>query len=621
MGSRPKALRVDFIMKDFYKKRIGHSYSQPYNHHMQKTFSPQGWLLAALISAGLWIGYANEPTRPSGGISQVERASNAPEFLVAAKEEKKVGASLLEKLVPLPPVAKYIPADATVILSARLGDLLKKGGYAEFMKSDMFQALKDGIENETAQKIMENPAASGIDINQPIYIYMNFGAPDEEFGQPTITGGLIAAVKDAKALDKALDLATAQTGLPLNKTAEKGFTQLFMQGMPAAVGYSKEVMIAVGTNDPEQLPNMTKNLAGRMSGKGNLKDKRITSLLRNKYDIAGWMDYSRFMKFAMGMIPEAGEGAPFGLDFAEKFSKDQAYAMRVNFEAGKVTMDLNYYYDQKLFKGNFSKGGLDKGLLNLIPADSIMVFAEAMNMEPVREMMKEHIMPLLEEDELAEVVGQAEEMIGLSVDELMSIPKGDFLAVWEGLDMVEGDFGPQPSPKLILGMTVENRKNLNKLMNNPQLQGMLPLLATVGLQIAQSEKGFFICSPDHAAAINEGKAKKPFKGAHKDLIAKNDYAGYFRFAPLVKVIQKFAGEDPQAQQVIGELKRLDEASFSGDLNPGSQKSNMALKFKDAKTNSLTQLIETGQRLFEIISNSGIGIDFEDLAEPALELDK
>ena len=184
--------------------------------------------------------------------------------------------------------------------------------------------------------------------------------------------------------------------------------------------------------------------------------------------------------------------------------------------------------------------------------------------------------------------------------------------------MVEGDFGPQPTPKLILGMTVENRKNLNKLMNNPQLQGMLPLLATVGLQIAQSEQGFFICSKDHATAVNDGKAAKPIKGANKDLIAKNDYAGFLRFAPLTKVIQKFAGEEDEAQMAIDELKRLDEVSFSGDMKGATQTGNMTLKFKDRKTNGLKQLIETGQRIYEMAQNAGIGINFENLQVPEKE---
>ena len=203
----------------FDQKRIGQSYSQHYNQHMQKTFSPRGWLLAALITAGLWISYANEPSKSSVNLKTSD--TTAQQFFVAAKEAKAAPV----KLGALPANAKHIPEGATVIISANIGELLEKGGYAEFLKSDMFQELKGIIENETAQKIMENPAASGIDIYQPVYIYVNMSKPAEEFGDPLISGGLIAPVKDQKALDKALDIATDQTGLPVNKTPEKGFTQ------------------------------------------------------------------------------------------------------------------------------------------------------------------------------------------------------------------------------------------------------------------------------------------------------------------------------------------------------------------------------------------------------------
>jgi len=147
-------------------------------------------------------------------------------------------------------------------------------------------------------------------------------------------------------------------------------------------------------------------------------------------------------------------------------------------------------------------------------------------------------------------------------------------------------------------------------MNNPQLQAILPMLATVGLQIAQSEAGFFICSKDHAAAINEGKAAKPIKGAHRDLIAKNDYAGFFRFAPLTKIIQTFAGEEEEAKMAIKELQRMDEVSFSGDMKGATQTGNMTLKFKDKKTNGLKQLIEIGQRIYEMAKNRGLEANFE-----------
>ncbi|MCS5620552.1 MAG: DUF4836 family protein, partial [Nitrospinaceae bacterium] len=217
------------------KKRVGGSYSQSYNCPMQKTFSPLSWTVAALICAGIWIGCAKDtPTEtssvrtsadniqtekaPVSSEDQTETHLRSEEIYVAAKDEK-AAKDTPKKLGALPANANHIPAGSTVILSARIGDLQVKGGYGDFVKSDMFQELKSILDNETAHKIMENPAASGIDINQPVYVYLDFGAPAEEFGEPTVTGGMIAAVKDLKALDLALDLAAAQTGLPVNKTA------------------------------------------------------------------------------------------------------------------------------------------------------------------------------------------------------------------------------------------------------------------------------------------------------------------------------------------------------------------------------------------------------------------
>ena len=243
-----------------------------------------------------------------------------------------------------------------------------------------------------------------------------------------------------------------------------------------------------------------------------------------------------------------------------------------------------------------------------------MAMGFAMNMKPVREMMNKHVLPeLLAQEGVEEMVAQAEAMIGLTLEGLMEIPKGDFLAVWDGLKMEEGDFGPQPSPQLMLGMTVENRKNLNKIMNNPQVQGLLPMLATVGMQIAQTEEGIFLCSRNHANAINNGKNENPIKGNHRDLISKNDFGGFFRFAPLVKVIRGMAPPDEaEVQTVLGELNRLDEITMSGSmLKDGKQSSSISLTFKDKKTNALRQLIQTGERIYKLAQMAEAGRpDFE-----------
>ena len=89
---------------------------------MQKTLSPLGWPVAALICAGLWIGFAKAPVP-----SEIQSKAPLPslETYVAAKDEK--AAKVAPKILgALPASAKHIPGGATVILSANIGELLEK---------------------------------------------------------------------------------------------------------------------------------------------------------------------------------------------------------------------------------------------------------------------------------------------------------------------------------------------------------------------------------------------------------------------------------------------------------------------------------------------------------------
>lgn len=617
---------------------------------MQETARPWGWLVAALLTFNLWLGCSkpaedsqdnpadssaqvpsitpagdtghqassvNERNEPSPSVEPIEVTVQAstptvPAEIVAAPAPpvavpvKVIQKTVVARPAKLPANTRHLPEDSTFIVSARIGDLLEKGGYQDFLKSDLVKMVKAQlVDNQLAQKILDNPEASGIDLSEPAHVFIKLGAPVEEFGEPTVTGGLVASLKDAKAFNSAIDLITAQVELPLIKTAQEGYTQLSMPGAPATIGWSPKALVAVGSSDPKQMQKIANLLEKTINRKSKIKDDRLAALLGTKADLSAWVDYNAIMKLMAEAMPPGAEDA-FGFGLVQKFSKDLAYAITVDFQPGKVSMGVDYHYDNELFQDDYSKGGLDAGLVNLIPADSILVAAEAVQMKPVREMVTKHVLPALGEGEFGELIQQAEAMIGLTVGELLEIPKGDFLAVWDGLEMKEGDFGPQPAPKLLLGMTVENRKPLNKIMNNPQVQALLPMLATVGLQIAQSEEGVFLCSRNHANAINNGKAEAPVKGAHRALIAKNDIGGYFRFAPLAQMIQGLAPDEAEAQMVIAELKRLNEVTFSSNFEKGRQSGIVALSFKDEKTNALKQLIQTGERVYKLAQTAGIG---------------
>ena len=106
---------------------------------MQKTFSPQGWLLAALITAGLWIGYANEPSRSAGNLKTSD--TKAKQFFVAAKEAKAKSV----KLGALPASAKHIPEGATVIISANIGENYTLSEAIKYLEQTMTEVAPEEV--------------------------------------------------------------------------------------------------------------------------------------------------------------------------------------------------------------------------------------------------------------------------------------------------------------------------------------------------------------------------------------------------------------------------------------------------------------------------------------------
>ena len=117
---------------------------------MQNSVRPWGWLVVVLLNLNIFLGSASAQGK-------------------------------------LPSNTRHLPKDATAIISVRIGDLLKKGGYEEFLQSDLVKMAKaEMVDNELALEILDDPEASGIDLGEPIHIFIKLGAPAEEFGEPTV---------------------------------------------------------------------------------------------------------------------------------------------------------------------------------------------------------------------------------------------------------------------------------------------------------------------------------------------------------------------------------------------------------------------------------------------------
>jgi hypothetical protein len=290
--------------------------------------------------------------------------------------------------------------------------------------------------------------------------------------------------------------------------------------------------------------------------------------------------------------------------------KDLTYSSTVSFDAGAVTVDFSGSFGKKENEkfANMAGKGADASLLNMVPDDSILAFAESVNMKAVRKMFNEDILPLLEDnDEFGEVLELIEENLGLSLKELLSIPKGDMVLSWDSLEMAEGDFGPQPKVGFVFGFTVENWVAANKLINNPELQqGMTMLKAMAGIQFAQNQKALFITTDKHAAAVAEGTTVNPIKGARHNLLGKHVAGGFIRFDRVADVVEIMAEGDEEADKIVEVLRVFDEASFTSNMLSMKGK----LTFKDKKTNGLKQLVDLSVELAEMAGEFGIGNEAE-----------
>ena len=588
------------------------------------------WLPVALLTAVLWIGCNKSADEEGPADGNSSTANTGQPIAVAQKEatdggeaaglqanveeistptvlEQPVAAPVAEAVParPLPANAKHIPANSTMIVSINVGQMLKKGGYKELLKSPIFEAMAEELDDELLLAIIKDPGASGIDIAQPIHIFATVTAPadDAPFGQPMVSGGLVASVKNADTLETALNKLFEAGGVPIKRGKGEGYKSIMPpegEDIPVALGYSKDAFIFVANSNPEDLAKIPGQLADRFAGKKALaKDSKAALMLQSKYDVAAWMDYSSIMNMVFDMAGGLPEGDPLTA-LTKDLSKDMEYTIAVRFEPGSVDVDMISYTDSELYKG-ISKGGLDKGLLKLVPNSAIVAGAEAFNMKPIRDMVIKQVLPLLKNGEAAEMTQEIENMLGLTIEDLLTIPKGDFLAVFDGLKESD-EIGMVP--QFLLGMTIDNKANFNKLLNNPAVQGFLPSLNAFGMQIAQNENAFFICSQNHGPAVNGGQAQKPAAKRHQKLLS-GDMGGYIQFDAVRALIQKLGEGQEEAQMIAQVLGKLDEATFTGTFGDGKQGVFAKLTFKDKKANGLRQLVDLTTQIASMAEASGL----------------
>ena len=147
-----------------------------------------------------------------------------------------------------------------------------------------------------------------------------------------------------------------------------------------------------------------------------------------------------------------------------------------------------------------------------------------------------------------------------------------------------------PMPQFLLGLTIDNKANLNQLLSNPAIKGMLPTLNALGYQLTRNNNTLFLHSQNHAPAVNAGRTFIPAAAGNLAMM-RQDQGGFIQFDALATMMSQIDTTDLSLQQAAQILKKLDVLRFKATYGNQRQKMFVQLTFRDKSTNGIRQLIQ------------------------------
>ena len=238
-----------------------------------------------------------------------------------------------------------IPADATAVASIDLKSLANKAGMNdkenEAAKQKLLEALKSGMNAATFQqleKVINNPGASGLDPEAPIYI----------FSSPQISGGVfVAKVSNEDDLHASLDvMAKEQICQPVSEADGYSFTTL--NGNLLAFNETTAIIISASrTSQTEAAKEAITKLMKQTADNSIAKSGAFQKIAKQKSDINFFASMSAIPSTYRSQI---SMGLP-----SEIKPEDITIVGGLNFEKGMIALKSVMYTENDAVKDLLKK--------------------------------------------------------------------------------------------------------------------------------------------------------------------------------------------------------------------------------------------------------------------------
>lgn len=474
-----------------------------------------------------------------------------------------------------------VPKDAAFILHIDGASLQSKLSWEEIKSSKWYTDAIKEVKDSTAEKILNDPSSSGLDMQSDSYIFV---VPR---GNKLYTG-LTVNLKDEKAFTTLVSKVSSEK--PIQK---KDALSFLAEPNSVLTWNDNRIVVVIGSDLPN--PNSMQSYnRGPISQDSLLQfastiykleksesigsDDRYVAMEKEKGDLHFWVNPGKLM---------AGSFNPLlALTKANTLFEGNVSAAVINFEDGKITMKAKNHLNKELaaLHSKFKMENMDEDMLKKIASQDVAV-AFGFNFPPA--LLKEYAI-LLGVDGFANMfLSEA----GVTIDDITGAFKGDMVLSVTDFDLskmkMSGEPGNNIGAKILFGMSLKSKAAFDKLITvlAEKSGGDFTLDKFVPNKITDN---WFVVGTD-SAQINAFESTN----INHSFISKISGHPAGGFVDLQKIIR---GASSATKDSVGiyvadlSLKYWQDVIFyGGGIKDGTGESYFEVNMVDKNTNSLKQL--------------------------------
>ncbi|WP_045114922.1 hypothetical protein [Microscilla marina] len=482
----------------------------------------------------------------------------------------------------------HIPKTASIAAVIDLKQISEKApNWRDVFKADFLQKLDVDIDSKQVaglQQLVER-VISSIDQDEKLSVFNGQVSKDRNKNHFALT----FVIADVAAFEKAL---TTDKGITIVKNKDSKHVFLdnktilsWKEGSGLLVGYEFK---AANRNKElvSKVAELRKTTAADALDNNNQKFK---ALLGENHDIAIWANQQETRNFS----PSVEMYSKLSPTIANLINATKYGTSYIDFLEGKIVMNGKTMFDGKATEKYQTVLGIsNENVIKSLPIkDPLLLMSLSISMKDIRKIMEEENAY----DKFdAEALKTLQEL-DLTVKDVAEMLSGDLVAAVEDLELNNLQ---KASAKLVLGIGLNNRKVLEKLLSKYTEMGLLqkqdniyrPVIPLLGFDpqiIVTDDAVFLTATEEFKEAITSAKATN----LNEEMLKKTKESNFMLFLRPSEILRKIPKEN-FSDELLEELLPKIESVIVNTLPAKKEvlEGNVTVYFKDKKTNALQQLL-------------------------------